>query len=131
MIIERARKLRKIIENLAINLDDETALDNTELFPVWHEDGSYEIGDRVRYEDVLYKCVQQHSAQSDWTPDDSISLWARVLIPDPEIIPDWVQPDSTNPYMRGDKVRHNGKVWVSDIDYNVFEPPIQWTEVTE
>ena len=131
MIIERARKLRKIIENLAINLDDETALDNSELFPNWSEEASYEIGDRVRYDGILYKCLIAHSAQSDWNPSDSVSLWARVLIPDPEVIPDWVQPDSTNPYMMGDKVRHIGKIWVSTMDYNVFEPGVAGWEVVE
>ena len=60
----------------------------------------------------------------------SPSLFAEVLIPDPEVIPDWVQPESTNPYMKGDKVRHNGKVWISDIDFNVFEPGIAgWSEI--
>lgn len=129
-LIDRARFLRHTIESLSANLDDTEALDNTELFPLWSEDGSYAINDRVRYDGILYKCVQTHSAQSDWTPDNSVSLWARVLIPEPDVIPEWVQPDSTNPYMIGDKVRHNDKVWISDIDYNVYEPGVAgWSEV--
>lgn len=129
-MIERARQLRKRIESLAETLDDENALKSVELFPAWKEDTAYEMGDRVRYNNVLYKCLIAHTAQSDWIPRDSVSLWARVLIPDPEIIPDWEQPESTNPYMKGDKVRHVGKVWVSDIDYNVFEPGVAgWSEV--
>ena len=60
------------------------------------------------------------------------SLFARVLIPDPEVIPEWVQPDSTNPYAKGDKVRHSGSVWVSDIDGNVWEPGVYgWTRMLE
>lgn len=52
-----------------------------------------------------------------------------MLIPDPETIPEWVQPDSTNPYMAGDKVTHNGKTWVSDIDNNVWSPgEYGWSE---
>lgn len=129
-MIERARQLRKIIESLAETLDDESALKSVELFPVWKEDAVYEVDDRVRYEGILYKCLIAHTAQSDWSPQDAVSLWARVLIPDPEVIPDWVQPESTNPYMMGDKVRHNGKVWISDIDYNVYEPGVYgWSEV--
>lgn len=131
-IIDRARRLRKVIESLAVTLDDEHALANTELFPLWEQGTSYVIGDRVRYDGILYKCVQDHTAQSDWTPDNSISLWAVVLIPDPVVIPEWVQPESTNPYMKGDKVRHNGKVWESDIDYNVYEPGVAgWHEIVE
>lgn len=29
------------------------------------------------------------------------------------------------------KVRHNGKVWISDIDFNVFEPGVAGWEVIE
>lgn len=112
-------------------MDDTSALDNVELFPTWNDSESYEIGARVRYDDILYKCLQSHTAQPQWTPVAATSLWARVLIPDPEQIPDWVQPDSTNPYMKGDKVRYNDKVWESDIDNNVWTPGIYgWTEVT-
>lgn len=129
-IEERARKLRKTIESLSVNLDDESALGNKELFPIWIEGVSYSIGDRVRYNNILYKCLQAHTSASHWLPDEAVSLWATVLIPDPDVIPDWVQPESTNPYMRGDKVRHINKIWESDIDYNVYEPPTMWTEVT-
>ena len=131
-IVDRARELRVVIENLAEDhLEDEQALDNKELFPAWELDTAYEMGIRVRYEGDLYKCVQNHTSRSDWNPAEAVSLWAKVLIPDPDVIPDWVQPESTNPYMKGDKVRHIGKVWESTIDYNVYEPPTMWDEVTE
>ena len=131
-IIDRARKLRKVIEDMAETLDDEHALSNTELFPIWKNENNYAVGDRVRYNDILYKCLQTHTAQSNWTPDVAVSLWAVVLIPDPEVIPEWVQPDSTNPYMKGDKVTYNGKTWISEIDNNVWSPGVYgWTEVEE
>ena len=128
--IERARQLRKMIEALAKPLDDTQALENVELFPRWHEETEYTVGDRVRHGDKLYKCLQSHTAQQGWNPVDAVSLWAEVLIPDPEVIPDWVQPGSTNPYMMGDKVKHIGEIWVSDIDNNVWEPGVYgWSEV--
>lgn len=130
-IRERARYLREQIELLAMSyMDDEFAAYTPELFPIWEEGVEYHIGDRRRYEGVLYKCVQDHTSRSDWLPADSVSLWTRILIPDPEVIPEWEQPISTNAYMMGDKVRHNGKVWVSTMDYNVFEPGVAgWEEV--
>lgn len=129
MIVDRARKLRKVIEELAINLDDTQAADNKELFPQW-DIVYYKIGDRIRYDGVLYKVLQDHMANEAYTPDIAVSLYAEVLIPDPHVIPDWVQPGSTNPYMKGDKVRHVNKIWISDIDYNVFEPGVAgWSEV--
>lgn len=127
----KALRLREMIEKAAKSLSDEDALDAVELFEHWEEDKAYVIDDRVYYDGTLYKCVQDHTSRSDWNPVDAVSLWAEVLIPDPEVIPDWVQPISTNPYMMGDKVRHNGKIWISDIDYNVFEPGVAgWSEVT-
>lgn len=129
-IVDRAKHLRTQVESMAEGLGDEDALKAIELFPSWQEGHAYAIGDRVRYNNVLYKCLLAHTSQSDWIPSDAASLWARVLIPGPEVIPDWVQPDSTNPYMMGDKVRHIGKVWVSTIDNNVWEPSVYgWDEV--
>lgn len=130
MITERARQLRKQIESLAETLEDESALQVMELFPNWTTDISYEVGARVRYNDILYKCLISHTSQETWMPDASPSLWTRVLIPDPETIPEWIQPDSTNPYMTGDKVTHNNKTWISTIDNNVWEPGVYgWDEV--
>ena len=130
-LIEKARQLRAYIEKASASLDDTDALNAIELYPVWADDVSYVAGDRVRYDGVLYKCLQAHTSQPDWTPDAAPSLWAKVLIPDPDVIPAWEQPDSTNPYSKGDKVMHNGKTWVSDIDNNVWTPGVYgWTEKT-
>ena len=90
---------------------DEQAAQVPAVFPAWDAAGTYEAGDRVRYADVLYKCLTGHTAQESWTPDVSPSLWAKVLIPDPSVIPEWEQPGSTNGYSKGDKVTHNGKTW--------------------
>lgn len=131
--IERARYLRQMIERMAEEiLEDETALEYKELFPEWQDGTDYHVGDRVRHEGTLYKCLIAHTAQADWMPNAAVSLWAVVLIPDQDEILEWVQPDSTNPYMRGDRVRHNGKVWESDYDNNVWEPGVfGWHEMTD
>ncbi len=109
--------------------DDNIAFSAKDLYPDWREDTPYTTGYRVLHGDILYRCLQNHVSQASWTPTDAPSLWARVLIPDPEVIPEWIQPDSTNPYMRGDKVTHNGKTWISGIDNNVWEPGVYgWEE---
>lgn len=130
-LIELAKKLRPLIEKAAISLDDSDALEAIQLFPEWHADeNNYEKDTRVRYDGVLYKCLQSHIPQPAWTPAAAPSLWAKVLIPDPTIIPKWEQPESTNPYQLGDKVSHNGKIWESSVPNNVWEPGIYgWTEV--
>lgn len=129
-IIDRARQLRTQVETMADSLEDEEALKVVELFPKWKANTLYDIGDKVRFEGILYRCLSMHLSQTDWMPSDAISLWAKVLIPDPEAIPEWEQPDSTNPYMKGDKVKHLGKTWISTIDNNVWEPSVYgWDEV--
>lgn len=126
----KAYELRRMIEKASISLDDSDALTAVELFPNWTgESHDYAVGDRVRYSDTLYKCLQAHQSQSTWNPADAPSLWARVDDPTIEW-PEWVQPvGSTDAYMAGDKVSHNDKHWISDVDANVWEPGIYgWKE---
>ena len=128
---ELAVHLRALVEKAAESLDDADAIDGKELYPAWAVDTEYRAGQRIRHEGVLYRVLQAHTSQAAWTPPDAPSLFARVLIPDPEEIPEWVQPDSTNPYAKGDRVRHNGKTWISDIDFNVWEPGVYgWSELS-
>ena len=109
---------------------DEQALSVSVLYPAWRSGVDYVTGQRVLHGGVLYKALQDHTSQDDWTPDAAPSLFAKVLIPDAEIIPEWEQPDSTNPYSKGDKVTHNGKTWISDIDNNVWKPGVYGWEIT-
>lgn len=121
----KAKQLRQLIEQLAVTLDDETALTGIELFPMWTIGMAYVVDDRVQHGGTLYKCVQAHTAQADWNPVDAPSLWAEVLAgQDGTAIGEWVQPDSTNPYMRGDRVTYDGKTYESEVDNNVWEPGV-------
>lgn len=129
----KAKLLRQLIESLAIALDDETALTGVELFPTWKADTQYTKGTRLKDGETLYKVLQDHTSQAGWEPHNAPSLFAKVL-PGQEgtAIGEWQQPDSTNPYMSGDKVSHKGKTWESDIDNNVWEPGVYgWKEVSE
>ena len=110
---------------------DEMSLQVPNLYPTWKVETNYSVGDRVLYNDVLYKVLQDHTSQETWTPTDAPSLFAKVLIPDEDVILEWEQPDSTNPYMTGDKVSHNGKTWVSTINNNVWEPGVYGWDTVE
>jgi hypothetical protein len=132
-LVELAQKLRPYIEKAAISLSDEDALEAIDLFPKWDgAHGKYFVDDKVRHNGILYRCLQEHISQDGWTPTAAPSLWAKVLIPDPNVIPEWEQPDSTNPYKKGDRVMFNGKIYESLIDGNVWSPatyPGGWAEV--
>lgn len=128
-----AQKMRADIDSAAALLTDEQAATVPGIYYPWSGAGIlYAEDDRRTYNGVLYRCITGHTSQPGWNPADSTGLWTKVLIPDPSVIPEWEQPDSTNPYSKGDKVKHNGKTWTSDIDGNVWEPGVYgWTEVTE
>ncbi len=131
-LIEKALKYRSVIEQAMQSVDDSTALETVSLFPKWESGKQYAQKTRVRYNGILYSVLIEHTSQDDWTPDNAPSLFAKVLIPDANVIPDWEQPDSTNPYMTGDKVKYNGVVYESIIDNNVWSPesyPAGWKEV--
>ena len=125
-----ALRYRQHIETAVQSLQDGEALEVVTLYPEWSAGQAYTAGFKVQHRGKLWRCVQAHTSQAGWEPDIAPSLWAKVLIPDPEVIPEWEQPGSTNPYMAGDKVAHNGKTWVSSIDNNVWEPGVYgWTEI--
>lgn len=110
--------------------DDQTAARNVVAFPAWAAGKSYTVGERVKDEGKLYKVITAHTSQTDWKPENTPSLYAEILPGQSGTeIGEWVQPDSTNPYMKGDKVKHSGKVWVSTVDNNVWEPGVYgWEE---
>lgn len=117
---ERARQLRELIIKASVSLSDEDALQAVELYPAWKSGNSYAVDDRIRYGSTLYRCVQAHTSQDDWTPDATPALWTVVSL---EEFPEWVQPTGAqDAYAKGDKVSYNGSHWESDVDANVWAP---------
>ena len=130
MTREEAQKIIEALVTLRDEATDAMALKVPVLYPEWREGVEYKVGKRVLRNGVLYTVLISHMAQADWVPEHSPSLFAKVLIPDVDVIPEWQQPDSTNTYAKGDKVKHNGKTWVSDVDNNSWEPGVYgWSEV--
>ena len=123
----KAKQLRRLIERIAVTLDDETALTGVELFPTWVVGKAYAVSDRAQYNGTLYKCVQAHTSQSDWTPDETPALWVVVSIDE---YPEWVQPTGAHDaYNTGDKVSYNGKRYVCTIDANTYAPDVYGWEI--
>ena len=129
--IERARALRPYIEKAAISLTDEDALQAVELFPQWVVEHAYVVGERLQYNGVLYRVIQAHTSQADWTPDITPALFVVVSLDE---WPEFVQPTGAHDaYNKGDKVTFEGKHYISLIDGNVYSPtayPAGWQEQT-
>ena len=118
----KAKQLRQLIEQLAVTLADETALTSIELFPMWAIGRAYAVDDRVQHGGILYKCVQAHTSQADWTPDATQALWVVVSI---EEFPEWVQPTGAHDaYNIGDKVSYNGQRYICTTDANEYAPGV-------
>ena len=131
---EHAYKLREMVHKAAVSLDDDDALEAVELFPAWAADKAYAADERIRYGEKLYRCVQAHTSQADWTPDVTPALWTEVAKPGE--IPVWKQPTGAqDAYNKGDRVWYpekNTTVYESLIDNNVWSPvdyPQGWMEV--
>lgn len=130
MLRSDATNLINAVVALRNGADDQTAARNVVAFPAWAAGKSYAVGERVKDEGKLYKVITAHTSQTDWKPNNTPSLYAEILPGQGGTdIGEWVQPESTNPYMKGDKVKHGGKVWVSTVDNNVWEPGVYgWEE---
>lgn len=130
--VEKAKKLRAIIERAvaALELDNEAALECVELFPAWENGKAYTVETRVQYGGKLYRCVQAHTSQSDWTPPVAASLWSGVTVDPATGYDEWKQPTGAHDaYKKGDRVLFNGSVYESLIDGNAYSPtayPAGW-----
>lgn len=121
--VEKAKKLRAIIERAvaALELDNEAALECVELFPAWENGKAYTVETRVQYGGKLYRCVQAHTSQSDWTPPVAASLWSGVTVDQATGYDEWKQPTGAHDaYKKGDRVLFNGSVYESLIDGNAY-----------
>lgn len=121
--------VKKMLSSDAETLSDEDAVSVAALFPTWSSRVGDEIavGERVWYNGKLYKVIQAHTVQSEWTPDAAQSLFTEISVAE---WPDFVQPTgSEDAYMTGDRVTYNGERYICTMDYNVYAPdayPAGW-----
>ena len=129
--MQRAEEIRKAINKFAENQTDETLIDNKSAFRLWGGNGlEVKAGEICLYNDELYRVVQSHTTQPDWTPDITPALYTKISV---EEFPQWVQPTGAqDAYKKGDKVTYDNKHWISTADNNVWQPGVYgWDEVTE
>lgn len=121
---EHALKLRQMIVKASASLSDEDALEAVELFKSWQTDTPYVVDERIRYDNKLYRCVQAHTSQADWTPDAIPALWTEVALPGE--IPVWKRPTGVqDAYDYGDKVYYPTKD--DDIYQSIYDGKNSWS----
>lgn len=103
-------------------IDEVTASENADFFLEWDEKSTHKAGSIKRRNGLLYQCLQEHTGQAGWEPENTPALWKQFSINE-NGIPNWSQPiSSVDTYMLNDETMHNDLVWVSDYDNNVWEP---------
>lgn len=126
--IQALEQMRKVLQMFAASLDDERALEVATIYDSWSVNKSYSVGEFITYDTnavgdpQLYKVVQAHTSQADWTPDKTPALYVAIGLDDSGY-PVWSQPTGAHDaYNKGDIVNYNGTLYESLIDGNVYSP---------
>ena len=135
---QAAEQLRKALQMYCQTLTDEQAMEVATVYPAWAAGITYKAQEMVTCgvnevgDPQLYRCIQAHTSQSDWTPDKTPALWSAIGLA-PDDVPIWSQPTgAADAYNIGDRVHYpdaDGPVYVSKIDGNVWSPaayPAGW-----
>ena len=127
--IENIEMFQKQLEAITDTLTDEEAKGLSLLFEEWHPSEVSKIGDRIRYNGVLYKCLEDNNATMEAPPSVIPSVWTEIFAETvSEEIPAWEQPEEGNGYADGDRVIHNDIIYISQVDNNIWEPGTAGTE---
>lgn len=137
-ILQAAEQFRKALQMFAASLDDERAMEVASIYDPWEIGKAYSVGEFVTYgvngvgDPQLYKVVQAHTSQAEWTPDAVASLFVAIGL-DENGYPVWSKPTGAHDaYNTGDIVDYNGTLYKSLIEGNIYSPdeyPSGWEVV--
>ena len=116
--------MEKMLLSNAETLSDEQALDVAAIFSAWADLIGQEatLGQRVWYDNDLFKCVQPHTIQADWTPRTTPALWVAVSLDEWPPIPENIPAEA--PWMKGQKGTWKGEHYICDMDNCVWNPDV-------
>ena len=136
--LQAAEQLRRALQMFAQTLTDEEAMEIATVYPAYEVGKAYAVNEMLIYgvntvgDPQLYRVVQAHTSQADWTPDATPALYTPIGLTE-EGYPVWSQPTGAqDAYNIGDIVDYNGTLYKSLIDGNVWSPeayPAGWEKV--
>lgn len=102
-------------------LTDAEALQAKVLYPAWDPKGvDYTTDFKVLHEEILYKCISEHTSQESWAPGTAPSLWTAIesgeragTLEDPIPVPDTVTTAGME-YEKGKYYSEGGTVYLMD-----------------
>ena len=137
--LQMAEQYLRALQMFANSLEDEKAMEVAYMYDPWEIGKSYTVGEFVTYgvngvdDPQLYKVVQNHTSQADWTPNAVPALYVAIGL-DENGYPVWSQPTGAHDaYNKGDIVDYNGKLYESLMDGNTYSPevyPAGWKVVS-
>ena len=133
-VLEQAKAIREAMGKVTATLTDEQALAVKELYPLWAVDTAYTVDYVVRHNSKLYRCLQSHTSQENWTPDATPALWVEIAAPNEyREIKDNMLP--TEAFVLGEIgwYKEKDNLWKSLIPDNTYTPesyPAGWEQVT-
>lgn len=138
--LQIAEQFRKALQMFAAGLTEEQAMEVATIYDPWAVGKPYTAGEFVTYgengvgDPQLYRVVQTHTSQADWTPDATPALYTPIGLDDAGY-PVWSQPTGAHDaYNAGDIVDYNGTLYQSLIDGNTYSPeayPAGWAKYVE
>lgn len=139
-MIEQAQAIREAMDYAGASLTEEMALVCVHLYRPYAVNHAYAVDEYFTYgknavgDPQLYKVIQAHTSQADWTPDSLPALYTAIGLNE-QGYPVWVQPTGAHDaYNKGDIVDYNGVLYQSLIDGNTYSPeayPAGWTVYSE
>ena len=121
-------QIGKALQIFAQTLTDDEAMEISTIYPPYKVGKNYVEGEFFTYgknnvgDPQLYKVVQGHTSQADWTPDTTPSLYVAIGLDDSGY-PIWSRPTGAHDaYNKGDIVNYNGTLYISIIDGNTWSP---------
>lgn len=136
--LQAAEQFRRALQMFAMSLTEEKAMEIATVYDAWEVGKAYAVDTFLRYgensvgDPQLYKVVQAHTSQADWTPDKTASLYVPIGLTD-EGYAKWSKPTGAHDaYNIGDIVDYNGTLYKSLINGNVYSPdeyPEGWETV--
>lgn len=111
------------------DVEDKIALHMVDFFQTWESKIGKLVSkdERLSYKEKLYKVLQPHTVQSDWTPDTAVSLYVEVSIEEWPEIPEYITAESA--WMKGQKGTWKGEHYICNMDNCVWNPeqlPSAW-----
>lgn len=134
-MLELRKALQFFLETLDADTDPKKVMEVASVYPAYKVGVAYKTNAVFSYglnavgDPQLYQVLADHTSQANWEPGVADSLYKAIGVTAGGVAV-WVQPlGASDAYAKGDEVEHNGVLWVSNVDGNVWEPGVYgWTQ---